>query len=162
MMKRYSTPGRTFSILFSVYSLSVVMVTGQRLIPSLDSPFSVPHSYQTSKVSCSLSVAPPCKTDIAIAPINGVMVCANGCPIIKENEQLPADDIMISYIMELKFIDKPTAVQILKNRIVSLKAQADLFSIAPVLNVPAVLITGKARLIRKLIEFKKVFEQPPV
>ena len=84
------------------------------------------------------------------------IVCP-GVDSYNEERPLPDGDIVISYVMTLKYLKPEQAMAIF---IKSVGPIGPYGSMVPVANAPSILITEKTSLIRKLIELKNEIDKP--
>ena len=87
----------------------------------------------------------------------GVRPTQIGVKVYNENDTLPENDAVISYVMSLNYIKPAEAVNTFTQIIGTFGAYG---SIAPVPNAAAVVITENTSLIRKLIDLKKEIDKP--
>ncbi|MEI7929726.1 MAG: secretin N-terminal domain-containing protein, partial [Verrucomicrobiales bacterium] len=80
-----------------------------------------------------------------------------GIGIFDENDALPDEDRVVTYVMTFKFLKPDEAVRVFTTIIGQIGSYG---SIAPIANASAVIITEKTSLIRKLIELKAQIDKP--
>lgn len=96
-------------------------------------------------------------TDKLLTAMGGLNPKGAGVAIFDENDELPAGDEVISYVMTFKYLKPDEAVR----AYTSIIGQVGAFgSITPVPNAAAVVITENTSLIRKLIQFKEEIDKP--
>ncbi len=96
-------------------------------------------------------------TDKLLTSAGGLNPKGAGVAIYDENDELPAGDEVISYVMTFKYLKPDEAVK----AFTSIIGQVGAFgSITAVSNAAAVIITENTSLIRKLIQFKGEIDKP--
>ena len=80
-----------------------------------------------------------------------------GIGIYDENDELPDEDRVVTYVMTFKFLKPDEAVRVFTTIIGQFGSYG---SIAAIANASAVIITEKTSLIRKLIELKAQVDKP--
>lgn len=80
-----------------------------------------------------------------------------GLPVIIDSADLPEEDVVVSYVMNLKFIKPEEVVRTFTQIVGQLGPYG---SIAPVPNASAVVITEKTSLIRTLIDLQETIDVP--
>ena len=97
------------------------------------------------------------KLEFLTLSTGGVRPTQIGVKVYNENDTLPDNDAVISYVMSLSYIKPAEAVNTFTQIIGTFGAYG---SIAPVPNAAAVVITENTSLIRKLIDLKKEIDKP--